>query len=266
MNLIDVDAPNPLQCPRLGILTDKGIRHGFFTRQGGVSEGLYRGLNCGLGSRDDRDNVLENRRRVAACFGQKLENLASVHQVHSAVAVTIAQNFTHERPEADALVTATPGLALSVLTADCGPILFADGDGKVVGAAHAGWKGALDGVLEATIDAMVALGAKRERIVATLGPSILQDNYEVGPEFLERFLARDPTYEAFFMTSQRPGHALFNLPAFIRKRLHDAGVTPTNLDNCTYDNELRFFSFRRATHRNEPDYGRQISAIMIEEN
>ncbi len=207
----------------------------------------------------------ENRRRVADWFGVEPGRLATVHQVHSPDVVTVDDSYDGARPEADALVTRTPGLVLGVLTADCGPILFADPEARIVGAAHAGWKGAFGGVLEATIAAMEALGADRTRIVATLGPSISHRNYEVGQEFYDRFLAHDPDYARFFTPAPRPGHFMFDLPALTVKRLTDAGVAADTLDICTYADEERFFSYRRTTHRAEPDYGRQISAIMIRE-
>ncbi len=258
--------PDPIQSPRLAALSAAGILHGYFTRAGGVSEGpLYRGLNVGLGSHDSREAVHENRRRVAAWFGADPARLATVHQIHSPDVVTVDGTYDGARPEADALVTATPGLILGVLTADCGPILFADPEAGVIGAAHAGWKGAFGGVLEATVAAMEALGADRTRIAASLGPSISRRNYEVGQEFYDRFLAHDPDYVRFFTPATRAGHFMFDLPALTVKRLTDAGVAADNLDICTYPDEDRFFSYRRTTHRAEPDYGRQISAIMIRE-
>jgi len=255
--------PLPLESPLLERHAAGAVRHGFFTRAGGVSEGIYRGLNVGLGSHDARENVLENRARVCRWFRVAPERLATVHQVHSPDVVTVDDGYDGARPAADALVTATPGLILGVLTADCGPILFCDPEARVVGAAHAGWKGALTGVLENTVAAMERLGARRERIVASLGPSIGGRNYEVGPEFVERFLAVDAGHARFFAPSQKPGHALFDLPGLTTERLRKAGVTAENLDICTYPDEGRFFSYRRTTHRQEPDYGRQISAIML---
>lgn len=255
--------PSPVQSPLLSAVAGPAIRHGYFTRAGGVSNGIYRGLNVGLGSKDMPENVLENRARVARWFDAGLQRLATVHQVHSANAVVVGAGYNGQRPEADAMVTATPGIVLGVLSADCGPILFADPDAGVIGATHAGWKGALDGVLEATVDAMIGLGAERSRIRAALGPSISRRSYEVGPEFIGRFLARDPSYRAFFHPAARDGHAMFDLPALTLKRLTEAGVMAENLDICTYPDEERFFSYRRTTHRNEPDYGRQISAISL---
>ncbi|ASY57344.1 MULTISPECIES: peptidoglycan editing factor PgeF [Sinorhizobium] len=256
---------SPVQSPLFGAEAGPEIAHGYFTRKGGVSEGIYRGLNVGLGSHDDRERVAENRARVASWFDAEPRRLATVHQIHSPDAIIVDDSYDGARPDADALVTATPGIVLGVLSADCGPVLFADPRARVIGAAHAGWKGALGGVLESTIDAMVSLGARRERIVACLGPSISRQHYEVGPEFVERFMSTDDSYAAFFRPSGRNGHAMFDLPGLTVRRLVAAGVTAENLDICTYADEDRFFSYRRTTHRQEPDYGRQISAICIRE-
>ncbi len=261
--MTDQALPSPIESPLLAERAGNAARHGFFTRAGGVSEGIYRGLNVGLGSKDEREKVEENRASVARWFSATPDRLATVHQVHSPDVVLIDENYDGERPQADAMVSATPGMVLGVLSADCGPILFCDPDARVVGAAHAGWKGALYGVLESTIAAMERLGAKRENILASLGPSIGRHNYEVGPEFVERFLAADKEYGRYFTPSQKPGHAMFDLPGLTTERLKDAGVTAENLDICTYPDEDRFFSYRRTVHRQEPDYGRQISAIMI---
>jgi YfiH family protein len=257
--------PSPLQSAALGELTGPGIAHGFFTRQGGISEGLYAGLNVGLGSQDEPERIRENRARVAGWFGADPDHLATLYQVHSPDVIVIDGPVSGDRPKADGHVTATPGVVLGVLTADCGPVLFADAKAGVVGAAHAGWKGALDGVLENTIAAMEQLGARRENIVASLGPSISQRNYEVGPEFHERFMARNVDWARFFAPSGKEGHYLFDLPNLTVSRLAAAGVKAENLDLCTYADEDRFFSYRRTTHRKEPDYGRQISAIMLRE-
>ncbi len=253
----------PIESPLLAEKAGNAATHGFFTRIGGVSDGIYRGLNVGLGSNDIRENVVENRLRVSRWFGVAPDRLATVHQVHSPDVVAVDERYDGTRVEADGLVTATPGLILGVLTADCGPILFCDPEARVAGAAHAGWKGALYGVLENTIAAMERLGARRERIAASLGPSIGPRNYEVGPEFVERFLAVDKDYERYFTPSDKPGHAMFDLPGLTTDRLTKAGVSAESLDLCTYPDEERFFSYRRTTHRAEPDYGRQISAIMI---
>ena len=257
--------PSPLQSPSLGAFDDRGIAHGFFTRQGGVSEGLYAGLNVGLGSKDEPERIRENRARVAGWFGEHPDHLATLYQIHSPDVIVVDGPVTGDRPEADGQVTSKPGIVLGVLTADCGPVLFADPEAGVIGAAHAGWKGAFDGVLENTIASMEQLGARRENIVASLGPSISQRNYEVGPEFYERFLARNPDWARCFAPSGKPGHYLFDLPALSVSRLAASGVKAENLDICTYAEEERFFSYRRTTHRKEPDYGRQISAIMLRE-
>jgi YfiH family protein len=258
-------SPAPIQSALLKEATGNAIVHGYFTRQGGISDGIYRGLNVGLGSNDDKEKVQENRRRVASWFELPVTRLATVHQVHSPDVVIVDRDYDGSRPAADAMVTAAPGIALGVLAADCGPILFADPENGVVGAAHAGWKGALAGVLENTIDAMVRLGAKREVIVACLGPSISQASYEVGPEFVERFVTQDPSYQRYFVSSGKPGHAMFDLPALTLDRLRAAGVRAESLGLCTYPDTERFFSYRRTTHKREPDYGRQISAIAIRE-
>ncbi|SMC61540.1 conserved hypothetical protein [Rhizobium sp. RU36D] len=252
----------PIESP---LLSSPGLKHGFFTRQGGVSSGIYAGLNVGLGSRDEREAVMENRARASRWFDIDPARLATVHQVHSPDVVVVTADNVAERPAADAMVTATPGIILGVLAADCGPILFADPEAGVVGAAHAGWKGALYGVLENTIEAMIALGARRENIRATLGPSISSANYEVGPEYVARFIDHDPSYQSFFTPSAKPGHAMFDLPALTLKRLSAAGVTATSLGLCTYADPKRFYSYRRTTHAVEPDYGRLLSAIAIRE-
>jgi YfiH family protein len=251
-----------IEAPALTVLPK--IRHAFFTRQGGVSEGLYASLNGGIGSSDDAEHVKENRRRMAQTLSVAPDALISVYQVHSPDAVFVEGPWSSERPKADAMVTKTPGLALAITTADCGPVLFADHETGVIGAAHAGWRGAVTGVLEATLDAMERLGAQRHRIVAVLGPTISQRAYEVGPEFVARFAEEAPGHEHFFRASETPNHAMFDLPGFIGARLKAAGVGSfTNLDLCTYSDEERFFSYRRTTHRKEPDYGRLISAIAL---
>ena len=242
-----------------------GLRHAFFTREGGVSGGIYAALNGGLGSNDDQALVAENRRRMAEHVGVAPDHFVSLHQIHSPdVLVAETPWPSAPRPKGDALVTKTPGIALGVSTADCGPVLFADADAGVVGAAHAGWKGALTGGLEATIEAMERLGADRGHIVAGLGPTISVAAYEVGPEFRERVLAADAANARYFRPSDREGHAMFDLAGFIRKRLEAAGILMIDdLGLDTYADE-RFFSYRRSVHRKEPDYGRHVHAIALE--
>ena len=238
------------------------VAHGFFWRRGGASSGIFEGLNCGGGSSDQAEIVAMNRDRVADAIGVSPERLVSVHQVHSATAVTLHERPV-ERPRADAIVTNTPGLALAILTADCQPVLFADRNAGVIGAAHAGWRGALDGVLEATIDEMIAAGGARENIHAVIGPTISQRAYEVGQEFLERFLDEDPDSARFFINGQE-GRYLFDLPGYGLMRLRAAGIGSAEwTHHCTYSDEARFYSYRRATHRGEADYGRLISVIRL---
>jgi YfiH family protein len=240
-----------------------GIRHGFYTRNGGVSDGIYASLNCGVGSADDRTHVLENRARVSADLG--VADLATPHQVHSPDAVIVDRVWAPgEGPKADAVVTDRPGIAIGVGTADCGPVLFADGEARVIGAAHSGWKGAFTGVLEATVAAMESLGARRERIVAVLGPTISASAYEVGPEFQARFVEAHADNARFFVPSDREDHHQFDLPAYIGMRLLAAGIGSVgDLALCTYADPARFFSYRRTTHAGEPDYGRLLHAITI---
>lgn len=241
-----------------------GLRHAFFTAEGGVSDGIYATLNGGLGSNDDRGKVNENRRRMAEQLGVTLENLLGVHQIHSPDAVAAERPWNGDRPKADAIVTRTEGLAIGITTADCGPVLFVDPAARVIGAAHAGWKGALTGVLESTIDAMEKLGADRSGIVAAIGPLIRQHSYEVGPEFVERFLDADAEHARFFLPGERDGHAMFDLAAFIRMRLENAGVLMIDdLGIDTYSDD-RFYSYRRSVHRKEADYGRHVHAIALE--
>ena len=262
--MLDASQPSPLQSPLLDSVAEAGIRHGYFTRHGGVSEGLYAGLNTGTGSLDDPEKVEENRRRVAAWMGVGPQALLSLHQIHSPDAIIVREAYGLPRPKADGIVTDRPGLAICASSADCGPVLFADSEARVIGAAHAGWKGALTGVLEATIAAMETIGAKRERIVAALGPSISQANYEVGPEFIARFVADDPRNDAYFAPSQTAGHAMFDLNTYTVDRLTRAGVRAEALNRCTYAEEDLFYSYRRSTHRKEPDYGRHVASIVLE--
>jgi polyphenol oxidase len=242
-----------------------GLRHAFFTREGGISRGIYQGLNGGIGSNDDPANVAENRRRMAEQMGVAPERFLSVHQIHSPDAVVATGPWQSEaRPRADAIVTRTEGIAIGVTAADCGPILFADPSARVIGAAHAGWKGALTGIIESTIDGMEKLGADRSGMVAAIGPLIRQRSYEVGSEFVERFMDADADNAAFFIPSVRSGHAMFDLAGFIRMRLENAGVLMIDdIGVDTYSDE-RFYSYRRSVHRKEPDYGRHIHAIALE--
>jgi len=248
-----------------GLASLDGVRHGFFTRQGGVSSGVYASLNCGPGSRDDAANVTENRARVAEILGAEPSRLITVFQKHSADAVVTDKPWKEGKiPEADAIVTAKPGLAIGVLTADCAPVLFCDGAARVIGAAHAGWRGALSGIVEATVEAMRKLGARPERITAVIGPTISQKAYEVGSDFVERFLADEPESAAFFITDEGSGEPHFDLPAYVGERLARAGVgSIADLGFCTYCEETRLFSYRRSQHHGEEDYGRQISAILL---
>lgn len=248
----------------LELITSNALapRHGFFTRKGGASSGIFAGLNCGTGSSDQADIVAINRTRVAEALGLDVAALVSVHQVHSPDVVTVTAAFD-QKPRADAMVTATPGLALAVLTADCQPVLFADARAGVIGAAHAGWKGAQGGVLEATVDAMEALGARRGQISAVIGPCISQTAYEVGQEFFESFTDDAPEARRFFVNGNGDRY-LFDLPSYGLWRLREAGVGHAEWTrHCTYRDPARFYSYRRTTHAGEADYGRQISVIRL---
>ncbi len=248
-----------------GTLRAPGVSHGFFTRHGGVSAGVYASLNGGVGSRDAPEAVAENCARIAAALGVAPQRLAIPYQIHSPDAVAVTAHWAPDaRPRCDGIVTATPGLALGVTGADCGMILFADARARVVGAAHAGWKGALTGVIEATVAAMERLGAKRDAIAAALGPCIAQDSYEVGPEFAAAFAKTGEDARRFFVASRRAGHSMFDLKGYIADRADRAGVGRfEDLRLDTYAEEDRFFSYRRTTHRKEPDYGRLVSAIVL---
>jgi YfiH family protein len=254
------DSPQPIRARALDSLP-----HGFLGRPGGVSTGILAGLNVGLGSGDDRAAIAENRRRAVAAVLPGAA-LVTLHQVHSAEAIVAAAPFPDDaRPHADALVTDRPGLLLGILTADCVPVLFADAEAGVVGAAHAGWKGAIGGVTDSTIAAMEKLGARRDRIAAAIGPCIARASYEVDDGFRDRFCAADPANE-FFFADGRPGHHQFDIEAYVVARIAAAGVRNVEaLGLDTYANEARFFSYRRATHRGEPDYGREISLIGLPE-
>lgn len=256
------EAMQPVTAANLGALD--GVRHGFFTREGGVSDGLYASLNCGVGSKDVTERVLRNRSRVARHLGAQHADVVTLYQVHSGVALAVEGPVSRaDLPRADAVVTRVRGLAVGVLTADCTPVLLADAVAGVVGAAHAGWRGAAGGVLEAAIAEMEALGADRDRIAAAIGPTINQAAYEVGPDF-EAALAQADVESSPFFARAGQGKAHFDLPGYVERRLLRAGLVNIERQTlCTYELESKFFSFRRATHRGEADYGRQISAIVV---
>lgn len=246
------------------LLDRAGVRHGFFTRRGGVSTGIYEGLNTGLGSSDDPEAVTENRRRIAEAMGGRADDLAGCYQIHSAITRVAEGPWAGDRPEGDAVVTTTAGVIPAVLTADCAPVLLADAEARVVGALHAGWKGALGGVVHSAVTAMEALGARPERIVAVVGPCIAQGSYEVGADFQERFEHHDPGAGRFFAPGAEAGKRLFDLPGFVLWRLDQAGVGEsawTGHDTCA--DEAAFYSNRRAFQRGEPDFGRLMSAIVL---
>ncbi|WP_207456956.1 peptidoglycan editing factor PgeF [Azospirillum sp. SYSU D00513] len=249
-----------------GALNDIGhIRHAFFTRQGGVSTGIYASLNAGYGSNDSLEAVTENRARAAAMLGAAPDRLITCYQIHSPTCVVVEEPWTRETmPKADAMATRVPGIMLGVLHADCAPVLFADREARVIGAAHSGWKGARGGVLEATVSRMVELGAEPGRITAAVGPCITQQSYEVGPEFPAGFLEEDPANHDFFAPAARAGHFMFDLPGYVARRLTRAGVgrVETSAHDTVAEEEL-FFSYRRATLRGEGDYARGLSAIIL---
>lgn len=242
-----------------------GVEHGFFTRLGGVSEGMYATLNCGTGSRDAPASVSENRARAAKLLGTSPGKLVTIYQKHSNVAVVADEPWDEDkRPQADALVTATPGLAIGILTADCAPVLLCDPDQRVIGAAHAGWRGAFSGIVDATVEAMAGLGADPSNIRAAIGPAISQGAYEVGEDYKATFLEAEPMSEIFFATDDGSGEPHFDLPGYVAERLARAGVAEAlDLGICTYYDETRLFSYRRSQHHGEDDYGRQISAIVL---
>jgi polyphenol oxidase len=258
-----MDSADMIQATSLAALA--GIRHGFFTRTGGVSEGIYASLNGGIGSQDAAHKVAENRARMAAALAVQPQRLLTAYQTHSADVVTADIPWSPDtRPRADAIVTRARGLAIGVTTADCGPVLFADPQAGVIGAAHAGWRGALHGVLEATIEALERCGADRSRVVVALGPMIRQPSYEVGPEFVARFKAADAANERFFKRSARADHALFDLAGYIAARLRGCGIDRIeDIGRCTYGEPLEFFSYRGSIHRGEPDYGRHVNGIAL---
>lgn len=245
--------------------TMENIRHAFFTREKGVSEGVYASLNGGIGSADNPEYVHENRLRMAQSLGVLPGNFLSLYQIHSPEVVTVTQSWLSEqRPKADGMVTKEVGIALAIATADCGPVLFADSQNGVIGAAHAGWRGALVGILEATLAAMEAIGAEREQICAVLGPTITQVSYEVGRDFYDAFLGQDAFSESFFRKGHRESHFMFDLPGYILSRLQKYGLKSASfIGACTYSNPDQLYSYRRSLHRNESDYGRLISAICL---
>jgi YfiH family protein len=244
----------------------KGLRHGFFTREGGVSEGLYTSLNCGFGSGDAAEKVAENRARAMAQLDAAPDHLVSCYQIHSAEVVEVAKPWRREdNPKADAMVTKQRGVTLGILTADCAPVLFADAEAGIIGAAHAGWKGALGGVIEATLAAMAKLGADKNRIRAAIGPCIAQPSYEVGPEFPAPFLAAAAANRDFFVPARREGHFMFDLGGYVARRLAAAGIGAVErAPHDTLAEEERFFSYRRTCLKGEKDYGRGLSAILLE--
>jgi YfiH family protein len=246
---------------------ERRIRHGFFTRRGGVSDGVYASLNCGFGSSDDPAKVAENRAIAARRLGLPAERLVTCHQVHGTAAITVEHPWRHNaNPRADGMVTAVPGIALGVLAADCAPVLFADPEAGIIGAAHGGWRGTLAGVMEATVAAMTALGAAPKRIGAGIGPCIAQPSYEVGPEFFANFAAADQGSAGFFVAAARPGHYLFDLPGYIAHRLARLGLAAVErAPHDTAAEEALFFSYRRACLRGETDYGRGLAAIALSE-
>jgi hypothetical protein len=253
-----------IQSPALAEID--GVQHRFFTRRGGISEGLYSSLNCGYGSGDSPDNVRENRRRVAATFGHDEPDLLTLYQIHSTEVLTIGTErwVSPGAPKADGLVTDRPGVVLGVMAADCAPVLLADPQARVIGAAHAGWKGALGGVVQATVAAMEKLGARRERVQAVVGPCIGPASYEVGPEFPAPFLAQDEANGVFFKTARRAGHFMFDLPGYLMRRISAAGIKVTVTGHDTLSGTDDFFSYRRNTLQGVRDYGRGLSAIALE--
>jgi YfiH family protein len=249
----------------LEALADRAVRHAFFTRRGGVSDGIFASLNCGFGSGDDRGKVGQNRDRATAHLGLAPDRLVTCHQVHGTEVITVERPWSYvDSPRADAVVTKVPGIALGVLAADCAPVLFFDPEAKIAGAAHGGWRGALAGVMETTVAAMLRLGARAEQIHAGIGPCIAQPSYEVGAEFRDRFIAAAPDNAGFFVAAPRQGHFLFDLPGFIAARLGRLGLAAVeSTGSDTAADEHNFFSYRRACLRGEPDYGRGLAAIAL---
>ncbi|WP_332060518.1 peptidoglycan editing factor PgeF [Bartonella sp. CB74] len=255
--------PTPILAKDLSALHTHGIKHGFFTRQGGVSKNLYHSLNVGKNSNDHPEHIAQNRTLIANYFGVEVQNLITLHQIHSCEVVVVDKAFIGKPPKADALVTTTQDLVIGILTADCGPVLLSDPQAGVIAATHAGWRGSLNGIVEKTISVMEKQGAKRHSITAVLGPCIGFCHYEVTSEFYDQFVDSHSKFQKYFLKTDKVGHFNFNLWAFIMDQLKEAGVHASCLELCTYQDEQRFFSYRRAMHRNESDYGRQISAIML---
>lgn len=241
----------------------ENIVHGFYTRHGGTSEGIYESLNVGPSSGDHPQNVSENRKAIVQHMGLSQDDLVTPWQYHSADVVIATKHWGNERPKADGIVTNTPNLPIAIVTADCGPVLFCDPKNNIIAATHAGWRGATGGVLEATVDKMIEIGAARENIQTVLGPTISAKNYEIGPEMVDILLSLSPDNESHLSPSLNANHAMFDLPGYIVTRLKKIDVKANSTGHCTYEDENRFFSYRRMTHRGEPDYGRQISAIAI---
>ncbi len=241
------------------------VQHGFFTRQGGYSSGVYDSLNCGLGSDDDQETVFKNKAACATALGVGADRLLTVHQEHTADVITVSKAWTHgNAPVADGLVTKVPGIAIAVLAADCTPVLFAAPEAGIIGAAHAGWKGAISGIVENTVDAMTQLGAKRDQIIAAVGPCIGPNSYEVGPEFHDRFLSDNAHNALYFQPSEKTGHVYFDIGGFVLDKVRASGVnTAERLKADTYSQTDKFFSYRRSCHRDETDYGRQLSGIAL---
>lgn len=253
---------SPPQFVTSKLISEHSFKHGFFTRKGGHSSGIFNSLNAGLGSGDIRQSVEQNRKDI--CSVLDIQNLVTLHQIHSNHVFVATEGISSDRAEADGIVTNTSGVAIGVVTADCGPVLFADRKNSVIGAAHAGWRGALDGVLENTIIAMEKLGAERSSISACLGPTISQRNYEVGPEFYARFIEKDEKLSVYFKPSNKLDHYLYDLHAFIVNRLEQSRVSAEDLDICTYEEDENYFSYRKTTHKGEKDYGRQLSVIKLD--
>lgn len=259
-----MSAPVLLQATNLAQLD--GVDHGFFTRHGGVSKGAYESLNCGLGSNDERARVLQNRAYVAGVMNVSADRLITLYQAHTIECIVVDEPFEGAAPQADAMVTRSTNLALAVSTADCTPVLLADAGARVIGAIHAGWRGAIAGIVGVTIDKMRGLGAKPENIAAAIGPVIRQESYEVGQDVISACNARDESYARFFKPSEKSGHALFNLPGLIAVELGLAGLTHIeDIKRDTYAEEDLFFSYRRMTHKGESDYGRHLHAIVLED-